>query len=269
MAKSRRQRRRQGRFEDPSHDRWMMSYADFVTLLFAFFVVMYAISSVNEGKYRVLSDSLIRAFNPDPRTLNPDPNAEPGTNGGNVTAIDPSLLAPVIRPIQMPLQQDSLPQTAWQMEMLEQAAAKIEQGLHGLVARKIVSVDRRENSVAVDINSELLFAIGSSQLLPEAERILQRIGDVLKSRPYYIEVEGFTDNIPIRTEVFPSNWELSAARAASVVHLFTRRGVPPERMVAVGYGQYRPKVSNDSEAGRRANRRVVVNISAPEAGVRK
>lgn len=246
--------------EEQNRDRWLMSYADFITLLFGFFVVMYAISSVNEGKYRVLSDSIIQAFNTDSRNLPAEMRKR------DPSRLDASQLpaGSLIRPIDVAPLQDSLPQTAWQMEMLTHVQTRIEQGLTELAVSDIVSVERERDRVAVEINSELLFDIGSSRLLPEAERILQKIGDVLKSRPYYIEVEGFTDNLPINTPVFPSNWELSAARAASVVHLFTRQGVPPRRMVAIGYGEHRPRADNRTRAGRRANRRVVLVITTSD-----
>ena len=101
-------------------------------------------------------------------------------------------------------------------------------------------------------------------MVTEAIPILEQMAEVLKSFPNSVQVEGFTDNVPIQTLAFPSNWELSASRAASVVHLFMKYGVRPERMTAVGYGEYRPVADNKTSAGRKKNRRVVIVIPSQE-----
>jgi chemotaxis protein MotB len=112
----------------------------------------------------------------------------------------------------------------------------------------------------VQISADILFASGAAEPAPAALPVLQRLADSLKPWPNAVRVEGHTDNVPVRTGVFHSNWELSAARAGSVVRLFTERGVDPQRLAVVGYGQYRPLQGNSSAAGRNANRRVVVII---------
>ncbi len=249
-------RRRQRLEEESNRDRWLISYADFITLLFAFFVVMYSISSVNEGKYRVLSDSIVRAFSADASNLVPAPAAE--------SRVSDQALAPVPQIVPIPARplQESLSQKALKMNAMQQLAEQVSSGFDDLVVRGLISVDRNKDSIVVEINSELLFAIGSATLFSAAVDILSRTAATLAKNTLYIEVEGFTDNLPIQTSVFPSNWELSAARAASVVHLFTKLGIDPGRMVAVGYGEHRPKVSNNTEQGRRQNRRVVLVISS-------
>ncbi len=237
-------RRRRRQPEHENTDRWLVSYADFITLLFAFFVVMYAISSVNEGKYRVLSDTLVTAFSNTPRTLEPIQIGEEGISG------DPGLF------------DGGLPGEP--VGNLGQIADDFERLLRPLIDQDLISVTRDEDWIEIEINTSLLFSSGSAELAPDASPILQRLAGVLSQYPNAIQVEGFTDNVPIATPIYPSNWELSAARAASVVNLFARNQVEPERMVAVGYGEFRPIADNATAQGRRQNRRVVLVISAEQ-----
>lgn len=231
-------------------ERWLISYADFITLLFAFFVVMYSISSVNEGKYRVLSDTLVSAFNKSPKTLQPIQVGQDGISG------EPSILDP----------ERATGGQASPMDLFQQSnnLAAIEndfqQALMPLIEKDLIDIKRDENWVEIEINTSLLYASGSADLEDEALPILQRLAEILQRYPNTIQVEGFTDNLPINTYIYPSNWELSAARAASVVHLFMNEGVEPDRMAAIGYGEYRPIADNATPEGRRKNRRVVLVI---------
>ncbi|HEY2417938.1 MAG TPA: flagellar motor protein MotD [Steroidobacteraceae bacterium] len=227
--------RRKRHEEHDNHEAWAIPYGDLVTLLLAFFVVMYAMSSVNEGKYRVLSDSLSEAFNGKPRTQKApsvgeqQPSADAkADSGGNAE--------------------------------LEQVAEQVVRAMGSLVAAGEVHVRRYQNWVAVDISTDILFGSGVARVSDAAVPVLQHLADALKPFPNAIRVEGHTDDRPIRTAAFPSNWELSAARAASVVHLFMDRGVAAERLAVMGFGQYRPTSSNDNVIGRNANRRVAVVI---------
>ena len=129
-----------------------------------------------------------------------------------------------------------------------------------------VRVRRSDSWVAVDISTDILFGSGVARLSPAALAALQRLADVLKTFPNAVRVEGHTDDRPINTAAFPSNWELSAARAASVVHLFMDRGIAAQRLAVVGYGEFRPTTPNTTAAGRNANRRVEVLIFNRDAG---
>lgn len=229
-------------------DRWLVSYADFITLLFAFFVVMYAISSLNEGKYRVLSDTLIAAFNTTPKSMQPIQVGEDGLSG------KPSVIEPLEHRVGDPPENP--------MEQLVQIATDFEKVMLPFIEDEMVRVRRQEFWVELELNTTFLFESGSAELEPSAIPILQRIADVLKKYPNQIQVEGFTDNVPINTLEFPSNWELSAARAASVVHVFMKQGVKPENMAAVGFGEYRPIADNATAEGRMRNRRVLVVVLA-------
>lgn len=246
----RRRKRYLDQRQSDNHERWLVSYADFITLLFAFFVVMYALSSVNEGKYRVLSESLTGAFGSN--AVKPiAPAAQP----------QPPNLPP--RPIiRRPV--DPLP--ARQREQMRGIAQDILKVLEPLVRNGRVKVTQSNRGIAVEINASVLFASGQAQLRAESGRVLERVARVLAATQQGIQVEGYTDDAPIRTSQFPSNWELSAARASSVVRLFIDNGVAAERLSAIGYGPNRPVMSNDTPEGRRRNRRVTVMILAENPG---
>ncbi len=249
--------------EHENHERWLVSYADFITLLFAFFVVMYSVSSVNEGKFRVLSSSMEDAFNEQPlrgfepiqigeilRTL--DPEKQLRTGEGILPDYEPKT------DYESPNEgQDEIPEGY-------EAAEKIVEDLKGAVEKLEdagFKVDLNEKWVEVSMSSEVLFTSGRAKLSKEAVPVLNELVDVLNEFKNPLRVEGFTDDRPIRTSVFPSNWELSAARAASVVSHFTQQNVDPKRMAAVGYGEHRPVAENSTTEGRSANRRIVIKIS--------
>jgi chemotaxis protein MotB len=262
-------RRRQQHEEHDNLERWLVSYADFVTLLFAFFVVMYAISSVNEGKYRVLSETFTEAFR------------EPGR--GKPTAPAPAPTPPgEPAVIELPLQQQPSPMqqtaAAGEASVLESGGAasavdtdgravdlgkvaeRIGETLQSFVDKQLVDVQRVGDTIEVDMKSQMLFESGSARLSQQALPALEGLGKVLRPLANTVRVEGHTDNRPIATLQFPSNWELSAARAASVVHFLMRVGIPPSRMAAIGYGEHRPVTDNASEDGRARNRRVTLII---------
>jgi chemotaxis protein MotB len=263
--------------EHENHERWLVSYADFITLLFAFFVVMYSISSVNEGKYRVLSDSIVAAFRDPARSLQPIQVGDLArTSAHPDTVIDHS--RPVIDLFNLPLpippeEQSALERPQPLPESRQDAARKsgidrasqdladsIEAAMAELVDDGLIQVRRDKRWIEVEINTSILFSSGSAQLSGQAQPVLRELADKLQPLSNIIHVEGFTDNVPINNFEFVSNWELSAARAASVVHLFTRLGIDPQRLAAVGYGEYRPVASNDTPEGRAKNRRVVLVI---------
>jgi chemotaxis protein MotB len=248
--------------ENENLERWMISYADFITLLFAFFVVMYAISSVNEGKYRVLSDTLVEAFNERPKELQPIqlPNA--------VVTADPNILLAPDELSPGPQSLVDLPKSGTNDPTLGEIADDFEKQLQPMIDKDLISITRNDNWIEIEINTSLLFDIGSAELEDDALPVLRRLAATLKRYPNQIQVEGFTDNLPINNQLYPSNWELSAARAASVVQLFSTEDVAPERMAAIGYGEYRPIADNATPEGRRKNRRVVLVIRKDDRGKR-
>ena len=285
--------KRRGSHEEESEnrDRWLVSYADFMTLLFAFFVVMYAVSSVSEGKFRVLSESLIAVFHTPPQSLRPIQLGNLA-RAGRPTAVAPSLplianlnplSMPIIRPVPHPRisrsdstpQQSVAPTEAPDRPALKEASAmdRLSDPLNQIIKRlqasmsewihaDLVKVRRNHLQIEVEINNNVLFTSGSAVLNEQAKAPLRELAAVLQGLSNRVHVEGFTDNKPISTPIYPSNWELSAARAASVVHLLMQAGVRPERMTAIGYGEYRPVEDNTTEEGRMRNRRVVLVILA-------
>ena len=237
--------------EHPNHERWLISYADFITLLFAFFVVMYSMSSINEGKYRVLSDTLLEAFKTPPKSADPIQVGEPKKS-----------LDPVEPVIEKPDVISLKPEPAVDTGQTARIAQRLQQSLKTLVDRGLIKIKHDKLWVEVELNNRILFASGEAELQPSAYPVLRQLARELKDMPNHIDVEGHTDNLPIRTELFRSNWELSAARAASVVHLLTREGVDPARLSAIGYGEFRPIADNRTAEGRRRNRRVAIIILA-------
>jgi chemotaxis protein MotB len=276
--------RRKRHEEHENHEAWAIPYGDLVTLLLAFFVVMYAMSTVNEGKYRVLSDSLSEAFNGAPHS--PRAVADAGGSGGSVELprnqvqrLFSNVLQPIPRaaaasqtqpspaaarpaatqpaPPAAPAPAAGAPGDGAQ---LTRVADEVTRAMGALVAAGEVHVRRLQNSVVVDISTDILFPSGVARLSAGATAPLQKLALALKPFTNSVRVEGHTDDQPINTREFPSNWELSAARAASVVHLFMDRGVAPERLAVMGFGPYRPAATNGTAAGRNANRRVAVVI---------
>lgn len=251
--------RRKRHEEHVNHERWLVSYADFITLLFAFFVVMYAISSVNEGKYRVLSETLESVFTSPNRSAQPIQVGELSRGEGPRVAAPGTPETPTFE-IELPELPQRPPPAQDSIQSIEQLNEQLSSALSVLIENEDVIIKQGEDWLEVEIKSNFLFGSGEARLASDAIPVIGQIADVLVPVANPVQVEGFTDNIPINTPRFPSNWELSASRAASVVNLMGRFGVSPERMSAIGYGEFKPIADNDTEAGRQKNRRVVLVI---------
>lgn len=252
--------RRKKHEEHENHERWLVSYADFITLLFAFFVVMYAISSVNEGKYRVLSETLNAVFSDPVRSKDPIQMGEISRGQGEESPQPDSSPAPPFQ-IELPdVPNRPPPASAEDIKTINDLSQQFSTSLSELIESEDVIIKQGEDWLELEIKSRVLFESGEARLARAAVPIIGEIADILQSAANPIQVEGFTDNNPINTPRFPSNWELSAARAASVVHLLDRYGIQPDRMSAIGYGEYKPVADNDTEEGRQKNRRVVLVV---------
>lgn len=251
-------RRRAHAEEHENHERWLVSYADFITLLFAFFVVMYSLSTVNEGKYRILSDSLVAAF----RNVNINTRGEQMVPGAQAPAANPALPQAGIRPIVPPKNAKEEERKRQAREKMRDMAREIMGVLAPLVREGKVSVTEGLKGITVEINASVLFPVGEARLQPAAVKALHAVAEVVATAEFPITVEGHTDPTPIATPQFPSNWELSGARASSVVRLFVESGVAAQRLTATGYGEQRPVASNDTPEGRARNRRVTILIEA-------
>ncbi|WP_417549169.1 flagellar motor protein MotD [Methylophaga sp.] len=252
--------RRKRHEEHENHERWLVSYADFITLLFAFFVVMYSISSVNEGKYRVLSETLESVFSQPTRSTDPIQMGEVSRGQGEMVASPGKPDVPDFE-IELPeLPKERPPISEQNLRTINDISQQLSSALSDLITNEDVSIKQTEDWLEVEINSNFLFASGDARLAREAVPVIGQIADVLAPVSNPLQVEGFTDDQPINTPRFPSNWELSAARAASVVNLLDRFGIEPGRMSAIGYGEFKPITDNETELGRQKNRRVVLVI---------
>ncbi len=229
--------------EEPT-DRWLVSYADFITLLFAFFVVMYSISNVNLGKYRVLSDSVSTAF-----------SAQANSPFGVGAQLGVSAQ-------RAPIAVGLLGQTG--LVSMRETAAELDARLQKWVKKGMIAVKGNEKWLEIEIKSNLLFSSGDALLSSAAAEILSELTSVIKTTHNPLYVSGYTDNVPISSSRYPTNWELSTARAASVVRLFAQSGINPARMGAIGYGEYRPVAANDTPENRQRNRRVVIRLMTGE-----
>lgn len=271
-----------------NHEAWAIPYGDLVTLLLAFFVVMYAVSSVNEGKYRVLSDSLVAAFRGAPRTM------EPLQTGAYQVRADQELetgLPRTLVPFEVDVPSNPIKEVSERSRygeqglgpgdgsgtdpddssfiLIKQLEDDVLAAMAPLIDADMISVRRVSYWLEVEINTNFLFASGSATVAASAVPAIQQLAALLKDAGVRLQVEGHTDSVPISTAQFPSNWELSAGRAASVVHLLSGYGIDPAAIAAVGYSEYRPVADNNTREGRRKNRRVVIIVMSGKAQERE
>ena len=238
--------------ESENTDRWLVSYADFITLLFAFFVVMYSVSQVNEGKFKILSETLTDAFVQPERSLQPIQigevnKAETTTSGESTYPADY-------------IGEPATPETDQSFQELRQ---DLSENLKQLIDANLVKIRSNQDWIEIDMGSGLLFSSGEDVLSQNATSTLETIVDTLqlKGKPLALKIRGYTDNIPIQSNRFSSNWSLSSARAVAVLYLLEQKGIEPSRMTAEGYGEHQPIADNDTDQGRKKNRRVVLAIS--------
>ncbi len=249
--------RRRRQRKQANHERWLVSYADFITLLFALFVVLFSSAQVDQRKAGRLSWAIHLAFQqmgvfPDGSThVPPVPSEIPfdsaaaldlpekesppqATAGGGVGTDDPDLAS---------------------------LQAQLAQQLSGEIARRTVAIHREQDGLVLSLREFGFFETGSAAIRPGALPVLDRIASLLAVRSYRFRVEGHTDDVPIHNRQVDSNWELSSNRAAALVRLLiTRYRFAPERLAAAGYAEYHPVASNATSEGRAQNRRVDVVI---------
>ncbi|MFM9835463.1 MAG: flagellar motor protein MotD [Methylophilaceae bacterium] len=242
-------------------DRWLVSYADFVTLLFAFFVVMYSISSVNQKKYRQLSSSINTAFvNEKQATTNvvkPGNKAQLNKEQSPTKSNDKSTQHSEKIEQQAKIDVEALIR---EREAMTELGINMSNHLSPLISDGKVRVAQNSRGIRIDINDSLLFSSGSAELAKSADSVLGDIAKLLLTNSHAIQVEGHTDNTPIHSPAFFSNWELSAVRASSVLRMFNDLGVAEFRLSALGFGSTHPLGENDTAEGRAKNRRVSVMI---------
>jgi len=246
--------------KEPNHERWLITYSDLITLLMIFFIIMYSMSQINAAKYSAVANSLSMVLSGQAMSVleTQGPSLAQGISGQQLPAGDnknPSKqgeLEDVKKKIAEFIKAEDAKAGKQQSQAGEGAAAKLSDQ---------ITVTEQERGLVISFKEALLFPSGSDVLTPKAHDIIVKVGGSLVDLPNYLRVEGHTDNIPITSGKFASNWELSLMRAANVLHVLSgEAGVPSDRLSAVGYGEYRPLVPNDSEVNRAINRRVDIVI---------
>ena len=259
-------RRRHG-----SHERWLVSYADFITLLFAFFVVLYASSKADQKKQQQVSQAIDSAFHalgifPDAGRKRADlKNVSAMSKDADVTLMNIVMGEDVLSPVQV-------------KEDLTHVQQHLEKMLSNEIAQHTVSIQMGKNGLVISLREAGFFSSGSATPQPGTLPVLREVGSALGKTPYDLRIEGHTDNVPIHNEEFDSNWELSSARATRIARIFLgTRAIPPERISAAGYAEFHPVATNDNAAGRAENRRVdlvvmpqtKVNLAMPDGDTAK
>jgi chemotaxis protein MotB len=295
----------------PNHERWIISYADFTTLLLATFVVMYAVSTINSSKFQQMAESFSTAFigrtthvqdtgfaaaQRAPFTAMPNPVHLPIVT----REVQVKNLPPALRQLQtegepnqtqtgaevplgfspdqtqqgqtQPIDDPNAPEAKLRQKVeqrlqgLDAAYEQLTKALAQLIGKGQVHVSLQSLGVVIDLNEAVLFNSGKAELVPTAIPIIDQIAKILVDLHYQIQVNGFTDNVPIHNPQFDSNWDLSATRAISVVKRFVAAGIDPTLLVGAGFGEYHPVVANDTVEGRQSNRRVSVVVVSPLEG---
>lgn len=290
----------------PNHERWIISYADFVTLLLATFVVMYAVSTINSSKFQEMAESFSTAFMGRTTTLNdhgfgaaekapfnymPNPVHVPvSTREVMIKDATPALRqeetkgdpehpndrgqfqprggAEVQSETEEQKKRDAQVQheVAERVQNLDTTFEQLNKSLAALIRKGQVNVSLQSLGVVIDINEMLLFNSGKADLTPNALPLIDQIAKILADLRYQIQVNGFTDNVPIHNVQFDSNWDLSATRAISVVKRFVAQGIDPMLLVGAGFGEYHPIAPNNTMEGKAANRRVSIVVVSPLEG---
>jgi chemotaxis protein MotB len=232
-----------------SRDRWMVSYADFMTLLFALFVVLYAFDKADQKKQMQVTEAIDMAF----RSLGIFPDAARRSASGASTAVGTEM--PAI-PMNIVMGEDVM-SPARVKDDLNHIRRELEQTLSNQVATHTVSIQMGRDGLVISLREAGFFNSGSATAKPETLPTLRQIAIALGSTPYDLRIEGHTDNIPIHTAEFDSNWELSSTRATRIARIFLDlRTISPDRISAAGYAEFHPVASNDTAEGRAHNRRV-------------
>jgi chemotaxis protein MotB len=260
-------RKREHEAEKENGERWLLTYSDLITLLMIFFVVLYSMSKVDAQKFQAVAESLNKALGggtpskidistnpagpslfqtgtPSSQTTVPGKGKDPN----NSTYVDPTGSGANKNSGQGNIDAEKMSIDAIKAKLDKFAAD------NGIQSTLVTSIEER--GLVVSIQETLLFQSGSASITAQARAILEKVSTVLAAAPNLIRVEGHTDNLPIHTAQFPSNWELSVIRATNVVQILQSDGITPDRLSATGYGEYRPISPNDTDAERSKNRRI-------------
>lgn len=246
MAKKYKRNINELKIPDPEHntgaDRYLITYADLITLLLGLFVILYAASQVDRTKFSALSAALSQYFNP--KTGKILEKGEGELSGGKGV---------------LPAPEFSLSQT----RSIQEVRSEIEQKLSEFINQNKISITQTNTTLTLILPEVLLFQSGKAQINYESYRVLDSIASVLKHIPFEIYIDGHTDNVPIRTFQYESNWHLSVDRALNVGYYLIQKGIVEKNVVIRGFGPERPVEDNSTAEGRSRNRRVEITISQP------
>ena len=236
-----------------SHERWLVSYADFITLMFAFFVVMFASARIDKERTAQLTEAIQSAFqelgaNAPAKAAGPMPHASPNQNAhADALARTPS--------------PPGVSDTNHKPEDFATIQKELEKLLSPEIKRREVALRVDADGLIISLREIGFFDSGSAQIKPQALGAVHRVASFLEGRACSLRIEGHTDNVPIHTASFASNWELSTARATTLVKLLIEgEGFPPDRLSAAGYGEFHPVAENSSLLGQQMNRRVDIVV---------
>lgn len=224
--------------KEPNHERWLLTYSDLITLLMIFFIVLYAMSNIDKEKFQTMANSF---------------NITMG--GGKIIATNSIETSSSDNPTPI------IPTSPTEEEKLNTMKGTLDKYIKDENLSDHLSTIIEEKGLVITLKDTLLFDTSKSDVKDDAKTQLIKLGSILNKIPNYIRIEGHTDNIPIHSNKFNSNWQLSVIRATEVTELLiTKSGIDPKRISAVGYGEFRPIADNKTEAGRAKNRRVNIVI---------
>lgn len=250
----------------PSHDRWLVSYADFITLLFAFFVVLYASSQVDKRRVGQIAVAIQAAFQQMGVFAPSGASAAPASANEIQQQVEQLRKANALVPFRaVPPNGDEAPVFA--TEDMSDLRKQLQEALADQIAHNEVAIRMGPDGLILSLREAGFFDSGSAQVRPQAQPTLSRIAVLLRNQPHRLRIEGHTDNIPIHNEQFASNWELSTARAIEIIRIFIAQyGYSPDRLAVAGYGEFYPISDNTTADGRRNNRRVDLVVMADIKG---
>jgi len=260
-----RYRKRRHSIESDDVDRWLVSYADYMTLLFALFVVLYAMALVNEKPFESLTQSIGRVFQAEeelPKNKGHGDDILPVNDSRTEKRLFGNGLleekGPELTEGDPVLSNVADKEVGTNLESIEQ---DLNTALYEIIESGYAQLQSDGEWLEIELNSALLFPSGSSSPTNNAETVLTAINSILEGVTNFIRVRGYTDNQPINNEIFASNWELSVYRATAILRIMEVQQIDPARMAIEGYGQYYPSADNETAEGRAQNRKVVIAIS--------
>lgn len=232
--------------EHVNHERYMVTYADLITLLLAFFIILFAMSDENPHKFEQVAQSLSAGFNKGSESII---NTDLATN-------------PELKRQQTNEQNVKMMASVKEQNELRELKKRIDQKVSEMGLEKQITTTLGKQGLMISLTDKVLFNSGSAELKNENSEIIKVVGSIISEVQNPVQVSGYTDNVPINTGDFPSNWELSGQRSMTVLKYMidNNKGLNPERIYAAGFGEYHPIANNDTEEGREKNRRVEILV---------